>query len=151
MSKRIVEINGRKFEVDDADLKVVENFKVGDTVKVLIKEYSDNWKSHFGAIIGYDNYQNLPTIRIIYLDADYSEAKLKTECFNAKSENMEIAPMAEADLIMLDKARIVDMLNNQIEKAKLELEKKKAEKEYFLKYFNAYFNAGEKVNSLLKN
>jgi nicotinic acid mononucleotide adenylyltransferase len=149
MSTKVIEINGRKFEVNEADLKVVQEFKVGDTVKVLKKRYSDEWNSHFGAIIGYDNFQNLPTIRIIYLDNDYS-ADLHVVCFNAKTKDIEIAPLNEADLIMLDKSRIVDMLNNQIEKAKQELEDAKDNKEYFLKYFNAYFKASEKVDSLLK-
>jgi len=116
MSKRIIEINGRKFEVNEADLKVVDEFRVGDTVKILKKTYSDNWESHFGAIIGYDNYQNLPTIRIMYLDVDYSETHIRFVTFNSKTEDVELAPLNEADLIQLDKARIVDMLNSQIEK-----------------------------------
>jgi nicotinic acid mononucleotide adenylyltransferase len=150
MSKRIIEINGRKFEVNEADLKIVEGYKVGDTVKILKKTYSDNWESHFGAIIGYDNYQNLPTIRIMYLDVDYSETHIRFVTFNSKTEDVELAPLNEADLIQLDKARIVDMLNSQIEKKKQELEDAKAKKDYFLKYFNAYFKASGKVDKLLK-
>lgn len=39
-SKRIIEINGVKLDVDLSQCKVVENYKVGDAVKVLVKEYS---------------------------------------------------------------------------------------------------------------
>jgi nicotinic acid mononucleotide adenylyltransferase len=150
MSKRIIEINGRKFEVNEADLKVVDEFRVGDTVKVLKKRYNDDWESFYGAIIGYDNYKNLPTIRIMYIDVDYSDSTINIISYNNNTKDIEIAPMNEADLIMLDKARIIDLMNNRIEKKKQDLEDAKAEKDYFLKYFNAYFKASEKVDELLK-
>lgn len=148
--RTIIEINGKKFEVEEADLRVIDEFRVGDTVKVLVKKYSDEWESHFGAIIGYDDYKNLPTIRIMYLDADYSSADIKIISFNSQTKDIEIAPMGKEDLITLDKERIIDMFNSRIEKAKQELDDIKAKKTYFLKYFNSYFKAGEKVNNLLK-
>lgn len=148
--KTIIEINGRKFEVEEADLKVINEFKVGDTVKVLVKEYGDRWESHYGAIIGFDDFKNLPTIRIMYLDVDSSLANIKIISFNSQTKDIEIAPMGKDDLIMLDKERVIDMFNSRIEKAKQELDDIKAKKEYFLKYFNTYFRERETVDKLLK-
>jgi hypothetical protein len=49
---RIVEINGVKLELDmrQAKLQSIDTFKVGDSVKVLIKEYGDSYKTHAGVI-----------------------------------------------------------------------------------------------------
>ena len=54
--KRIIEVNGVKMEIDLRNAKVVENYKVGDYVKVLIKEYN-SYKSYIGNIIGFDNFE----------------------------------------------------------------------------------------------
>lgn len=55
----IVEINGIKMAIDErtATIQKVDTFKVGDPVKVLIKEYS-SYNAKFGVIIGFDNFKN---------------------------------------------------------------------------------------------
>ena len=63
-------------EIDLRQAKVINNFKVGDTIKVLIKQYSE-YKSNVGMIVGFDEFQKLPTIVIAYLDIDYSAASIK--------------------------------------------------------------------------
>ena len=73
---RIVEIGGIKVEVDLRNCKVIENYKVGDQVKVLKKKYSDSYETFPGVIIGFDDFQNLPSILIACLKADYSGQKL---------------------------------------------------------------------------
>lgn len=59
--KTIVEINGIKLEVDLRTAKRVEEYKVGDMVKVLKKEYGDSYKSYAGMIVGFDAFVALPT------------------------------------------------------------------------------------------
>ena len=73
--KRIIEVNGVKMEIDLRNAKVVENYKVGDYVKVLIKEYN-SYKSYIGNIIVFDNFEKTPTIVIAYLKNEYSSSTI---------------------------------------------------------------------------
>ena len=72
--KTIIEINGVKMEIDLRQATVVENFKVGDKVKVLIKTYNDSFQSHVGTIVGFDAFKERPTIILAYLANDYGSA-----------------------------------------------------------------------------
>ena len=83
-NKRIIEINGVKMEIDLRNATVIDNFKVGDTIKVLVKGYND-YKSHVGMIVGFDEFQKLPTIVIAYLDIEYSGANIKFVYYNSES------------------------------------------------------------------
>lgn len=93
--KRIIEINGIKVEVDLRTAKRVESFKVGDPVKFLRKEYNDTFKSCPGVIVGFDEFQNRPTIIVAYIDASYSKTDLQFAYINKDSKDQEIAPMQE--------------------------------------------------------
>ena len=62
-SKRIIEIDGVKVEVDLRTAKRVDSFKVGDNIKILDKEY-DNYKVKPGIIVDFAEFQELPTIVI---------------------------------------------------------------------------------------
>lgn len=86
--KTIIEINGVKLEVDLREATVIENYKVGQSVKVLYKQYS-SYESQPGVIIGFSNYKMLPTIEI--LTCDYS-GEVKFRAYNAESKDIEIAP-----------------------------------------------------------
>jgi ribosomal protein L19 len=88
--KTIVEINGVKLEVDLRTAKTVEEYRVGDTVKLLKKEYGDSYKSYAGMIVGFDPFISLPTIIVAYIDQSYSGVDIKFDYLNAKSEGVEI-------------------------------------------------------------
>ena len=137
MEKRIVEINGIKMEIDLSQCKVIENYKVGDQVKVLKKDYSD-YKSYPGVIIGFDDFKNLPTIIVAYLVISYSEAKVEFCYFNAQSKDIELC-MANALDKLIDKSRALDLLNKEIIKKETELQELHGKKVYFLQNFNMYF------------
>jgi len=130
---QIIEVNGVKMEVDLRQAKVVEQYRVGDNVKVLIKEYQ-SYKSYPGVIIGFDTFEKLPTINIMYVKTNYSAAELIVVNFNAKSEDVEIAPMHDYD--KLDRADIVGILNRDIEKKRAELHEMESKKAYFLQHFD---------------
>lgn len=49
-TKRIIEINGVKLEIDTREAVSIDTVKVGDPVKVLIKDYS-SYKSFPGVVI----------------------------------------------------------------------------------------------------
>lgn len=66
-NKRVIEINGVKLEVDMRYAKRVDELRVGSKVKVLNKEYS-SYKVYPGVIVGFEEFDNLPTIVVAYLE-----------------------------------------------------------------------------------
>lgn len=138
-NKRIIEINGIKLEVDLSTAKVVNEYKVGDNIKVLIKGYSD-WKSHIGTIIGFDNFETHPTIVIAYLDHGYSSADIKFVYFNSENKDLEIAPLNEWDIPMRksDVIREFDRMEKQKEEELRELINKR---KMFEKLFGKFFES----------
>ena len=135
---KIVEINGVKIEVDLRTAKVVENYKVGDMVKVLVKKYSDTWESYAGVIIGFDDFKNLPTIIVAYMESSYSAAEIKFSYLNSASQGLEICPSNSLDKF-LDKSHALGLLDMQINRKIAEVDDLKSKREYFLKEFQCYF------------
>lgn len=136
--KRIIEINGQKFEVDMRRAVKIENFKVGDKVKVLKKQYSDSYASYAGLIIGFEPFKETPTIVIAYLESEYSKADIKFIYFNDKLKDVEICPMEVFDM-PIEKAQVIDKFNQEILKLEDEKEKLKAKRSYFINQFGKYF------------
>lgn len=137
MEKRIVEINGVKLEVDLTEARVVESYKVGDVVKVLIKSYSD-YKSYPGTIIGFDNFKNLPTILIAYLETSYNAASIKFVHLNAESKEIEVCPMNRKELPFA-KENVLELMDIEINTTQLKVEDLKRKREFFLAEFGSYF------------
>ena len=145
MEKRIIEIGGVKVEVDLRYAKQVESYKIGDNVKVLKKEYSDIFKSHPGVIIGFDNFQERPTIVIAYLKQDYSNSRVEFLYLTKDSRDVEICPMIGEDLI-INKTSVIETLDREIIKKEQELIEVKSQRAYFLENFGKYFNREEDFN-----
>lgn len=137
--KRIVEVGGVKIEVDLRTAKKVDNFKVGDPVKVLKKSYGDTFNSYFGMIVGFDQFKTLPTIIVAYMDPSYgSNSPLKFEYINSASKDVEICASDSADL-GIDKSDIIARLDNEIAKKEVEVAEVRKKKVYFLEHFGRYF------------
>ena len=134
--KRVIEIQGVKFEVDLRSAKRIEEFKVGDRVKVLRKDYQ-SYKSHPGVIVGFDNFRKLPTIIVAYVDVDYSKAAVKFVYFNQQTEDVELC--VNSDDLALDKARVLEYMDAAIHKAQEEVIGLERKKKYFLTRFGQYF------------
>jgi len=135
--RRIIEVNGIKLEVDLSTARVVDNYRIGDQVKVLVKDYLE-YKSFAGVIIGFDNFKERPTIIIAYLRLDYSEASIKFIYFNSDTKEAEICPANPRD-IPFDKNRVMELLDRKITKTEEELSDLKNKKDYFLTEFGKYF------------
>jgi hypothetical protein len=138
MAKKIVEIGGVKMEVDMRTAKVVESYKVGDQIKVLIKEYSD-YKSYPGIIVGFDDFAVLPTVVIAYLKVGYAETTLGFVYLNANMKDCEIVPIQEHE-IMFDKSSVLAQFETMIQKKRDELNEVTMKRDYFLKQFGRFFN-----------
>lgn len=136
--KRIIEVGGVKLEVDLRYAKQIESYKVGDNVKVLLKEYSDTFKSYPGVIVGFDNFVQRPTIVIAYLNMGYDKAEVKFLYLTVDSKDAEICPMI-GDELAVNKISAVQMLDRDIERKEQELQELKRRKDYFLQNFGRYF------------
>lgn len=143
---RIVEIGGVKMELDMRQAKVqsIDTFKVGDNVKVLIKDYGDSYKTHAGVIAGFDNFKALPTIVVVYLEIGYNDAKLKTAYINAKTEGTELVAAAQND-IPLERDTVIDLMDRDIASKEIALRESQRNKTMFLQMFNRYFADHAKV------
>lgn len=133
-----IEINGIKLEIDLRTARRVESYKIGDRVKVLVKEYSDKYTPHPGVIVGFDAFEKLPTITVAYLEISYSGAEIKFAYINKdKEDGVEIAPYH--DDILVDKAETIKKLDKSIATKQNEIEDLEAKKAYFERNFAAYF------------
>ncbi len=140
MEKRIIEVNGVKVEVDLREAKQVNCFRVGDRIKILVKEYQ-SYKPYHGVIVGFDAFQKLPTITVMYLDDGY-KAEMKFAYVNAESEGVEIVP-ADNSLPDVQKAEILRRLDVEIEKAAAVVDDLKGKRAFFLSHVDSFCPADE--------
>lgn len=142
-TKRIIEIDGVKVEVDLRTAKRVDTFRIGDPVKVLKKEWN-GYKPYVGTIVDFMDFERRPTIVLAYVDN--SEIKFHHIIANTKKsedeENVEMIPV-NPDEMTLEKSDIIKKLNNKIKDAEEDLRKAKATKEIFLRRFGEVFNISE--------
>lgn len=139
MSK-LHEVNGKKFIINtDPTMTHVEEYRVGDQVMILKKQYGDDYKTFPGVIVGFHEFSNLPTIQIAYLNVDYSTAKIEFLSFNDKTKDAEFCRYVGDDL-PYGKARVMDLLNGEVEKKEQEVIDLKNKRAYFLECFGRYFS-----------
>ncbi|MBE3119151.1 MAG: hypothetical protein IMZ50_10410 [Candidatus Atribacteria bacterium] len=146
MSKRIVEINGVKVEVDLREATTIEAFRVGDHVKVLIPGYSNDFKSHAGAIIGFDNFKTRPTIVVAYLDAEYGKAEVKIT-YICEGSKVEMTHASEGD-VPFSKQQVLDLLDRDIADKQKALEGAQWHKERFEQWFGKHFVAAQAASQV---
>lgn len=144
--KRIVEIDGVKIEVDLRTAKKIEHYRVGDNVRVLVPEYGKNFKVHPGVIVGFDDFEKLPTITIAYLEIGYKTAEIKFSYLNGNEsdDKIEIAPAFDIEDLHFHKSDVVTVINKEIEGKKEEIRDMERKLVYFENHFQKYFQ-GENV------
>ena len=133
-----IEINGTKFEVDLSTAKKIEEFKVGDKVKVLKKEYSDSFKIYPGVIIGFDWFKENPTIVIAYIEIGYKECNIHFLYYNKQSKDVEISHTDNMELL-IKPSDVIEKMDKEVEVKKAEIRGIETKKQYFLKNFGQYF------------
>lgn len=136
---KIVEIHGIKLEIDERTARTIDQYVVGDKVKVLVKGYGESYEVHPGVILGFSDFQSLPTIDIMYCNRDRWDSDVfKFVAFNAASKDIEIAPFNELECI-LDKQSIVQKMDSAIAAKERELIDFKIKREYFITRFARAF------------
>lgn len=137
-NRRIVEINGIKLDIDMSTARRIDEFKIGDNVKVLKKTYSDSYEVLAGVIIEFVNFKELPTMIIAVLKDSYSSPELDFINFNSNTKDVEITLCSEHEL-RLEKNRVIDKFNQSVERKQRELEDLENKRDYFVKHFHKYF------------
>lgn len=135
-NKRIVEVNGIKVEVDLRTAKRVDAFKIGDNVKVLVKDYS-TFKTYPGVIVAFDEFAKMPTIVVCYLAETY-DPEIKFAYINSDNKDNDLVPCYDSEL-SISKDQVVNRINMQIEKLEAQIRDADLKKRYFLKMFGKYF------------
>lgn len=137
----IIEINGVKVEVDLRTAKRVETLVVGSKIKLLTKgPYSGN-KVHSGVVVGFEQFQSLPTIIVCYLEIEYSDCKLQFAYINSQSaEKYELIASVD-DELPIQKSDILSRMDREIEKKREEIVDIERKRDYFTRHFNRYFEA----------
>ena len=133
--KRIIEVNGIKLEVDLRSARRIDEFKVGDTVKVLDTR-NDRNEMRTGVITDFANFKELPTIMVaIYKNASYWDAPtIEFIPYNANTEGIEIVAVSAEECIV-SRDTIVQKFDDQIMKKRDELNDLVIKRDTFVKYF----------------
>ena len=139
-NKRIVEIEGVKLEIDLSSAKVIENYKIGDNVRVLVKMYSDEYQVHAGVIIGFDDFEKLPTITVVYVELDYSGAEIKYAYINGQNKNeVELAPAYDIEDLRFKKSNVMNKIQTENDKKNEDIGDIERKREYFETHFSQFF------------
>lgn len=136
--KTIIEINGVKMEIDLRHAVRIDELRVGDRVKVLIKGYSD-YKVYPGTIIGFEPFQSLPTIIVAYLENGWNSVDVKFLYFNAQTKEHEIVKAIDDDGMDIDKAALLAAFDRDVAKHQREISAIEEKRAYFLQQFRAYW------------
>lgn len=147
--KKIVEINGIKLEIDLREAKTIESYKVGDNVRLLEKDYGDNYKVQPGVIIGFDAFEKLPTITVCYLKISYNDVEVKFAYINEQNTDYELAPAYDIEELRFKKGDVLNKIDKEIVAKQEEIKDMEVKREYFLSNFNQYFRQekDEKISS----
>lgn len=139
---RQIEINGIKVEVDLRTCKQISTYKIGDNIKVLKKQYNDQFNVHSGVIVDFVAFKERPAIVIAYFDNSYSGVEIKFETITQDSKDIEIAPCLPHEL-KINKDRVIDKFNIAIIAKEREADDLRQKKDYFIQNFAKFFEPAE--------
>lgn len=143
-AKTTIEINGVKFEVDMRHATRIDTLRVGDRVKVLVKQY-DGYKVHPGTVIGFENFKNLPTVIVAYLVSGYASAGVTFLYFNSQTKETEIVKAIDDDSLDVNKGEVLRLMDAEVEKKRAEVTDLLAKRAFFVANFKAYFPETQRV------
>lgn len=135
--EREIEIDGVKVAVDMRTVKKIDVYRVGDNVKVLKKSYN-TYNTYSGVIVDFVNFKELPAIVVAYFNQDYSGTSIMFETITKDTKDIEIAPCLPHEL-SINKNRVIDKFNYEIEQQQHKVDELKAKRDYFLENFGKFF------------
>lgn len=134
---REIEIDGIKVAVDMRTVKKIDTFKIGDNIKVLKKNYND-YQVYSGVIVDFVNFKERPAIVVAYFDHSYTGTDIRFETITKDTKDLEIAPCLPHEL-SINKNRVIDKFNYEIEQQQHKVDELKAKRDYFLVNFGKFF------------
>lgn len=134
-TRRTVEINGIKLDVDLRTAVRVETLRIGDRVRVLVKGYS-GFNVHPGVVVAFEPFQKLPTIQVAYI----SGSSLEIKAINEETKDFELVPALD-DTLMLEREHVVEMMNREITRKEVELDESRRKLDYFQRMFGRWFES----------
>lgn len=147
MAMKQVEVNGVVLEFEESML-IKQKIKVGDNVQLIMKRsYSEELVLYPGVVIQILPYEDeMPVVEVLYIDYGYSEIDVK-RCVvtNKPDKGTKIIKTADPNFLPFTKERALDLLDRDIEKKESALKEAQAKKDYFLKYYNKYFEEVQEV------
>lgn len=114
-----------------------EILQIGDAVRVLSKPDYGESKVHTGVIVGFEPFNDLPTIIVAYIEVSYGSAEMKMLFFNDKAKGFEILAAAPDSNIEIERSRVIDWFASEEKKRLAELDELRAKRAYFEKYFGS--------------
>ena len=136
-AKKIIEVNGVKLEVDMRYARRIDEFRVGDNVKVLDKRSGKN-ELKSGVITDFANFKDLPTIMVaVYDTGDYWTAPtIRFIPYNSDTEDIEIVGVSAEETIV-SRETIVQQFDDEIVKQRDKLNDLIIKRDTFVKYFGS--------------
>ena len=135
--RRIVEIDGVKIEVDLRTAKRIDTFKVGDNVKVLCKNYNNEFKVKPGIITDFANFKERPTIVVAVFNEGSWSSTPSIEfihIYEGMEDKYEIVYTSDEDL-RLTKDGVIEKFEREIAKKKNEAQDLENQLNYFINHF----------------
>lgn len=135
-----IEVNGMLLEFDEKVL-LKQEIKVGDSVQLLLDEGYSSPNLYTGVvtqILPFD--ENMPVVEVMYINNSYSSFEIKKKLITNKDGEKSKIIKINDDFLPFTKERAIDMLDESIRKREQDLREAKEKKEFFLKYYNKYFN-----------
>ena len=144
----IVEINGIKMEIDLRKARIVhDNIRVGSKVKILVTGYSEPMV-HAGVVIGFDDFEKLPTINVAYIVGGYWLTDMQFAAINDKSsEKYSIVPALD-DELPINRATVLESFDRMRVKAEREIQDLEQKRAYFERMFGQYFEKADATAEL---
>ena len=140
-----IEVNGMVLEFDEK-LLLKQEIRVGDNVQVLKKEYS-GYSCYAGVVTQLLPFNNKPAMEIMYLETSYTSCEIKKMVIVHGEDSADASKVVKMDdkFLPFTKERCIDLLQSAVTKKEHELEEAKLKLEYFMTYFNHYFDEIQKA------
>jgi hypothetical protein len=118
-NKRLVQIGNVQVEVDLASARPANAFRIGDTVRVLEKDYS-GIKSFTGFITEFIEHRGYPAVIVAIIKRAYDKSiKVEFATYNEDSTNLQLVPLMVREF---DRDEALSVLDAQIAHDRAELQ-----------------------------
>lgn len=138
-STRIIEISGVKMMIDERTATTIDHYKVGQKIKVLLKEYQNSAKVCQGIITDFFYSERsdgtpLGAIQVLIVEDSYSGIDLKFKVYTNETNDMSIAPLNDYEA-KIPMTGIVEKFDREIESLKEKIRVLEVKKSAYLDLF----------------